>query len=268
MSKQKLAKILRIVLLAGIPAAALLQEIAVLISYDQETHYFVANAPLPILANVLTAVLVVVALLSALMAPKPLDTSSPFGKQIWIALPAALGFAIAGCFFVIEFLTSRAILSLVSAVFLLFSAIHLVLSETDHKPALLGYFPPLACSCLVCILYFDTSLEMNAPLKVAVQCALLPLMLYFTAELRFLIGYALPRLFSALALVSLATSSLCFLTIPVASIMGRLENTNCLIATIAVIGINATIALRQWRYLQAPDTTSPDENDMKETDAQ
>ena len=55
---------------------------------------------------------------------------------------------------------------------------------------------------------------------------------------------------------------------------GRLENAYCLIAAIAVIGINATVALRQWRYQQAPakisapeEIPSP-ENDTKETDAQ
>ena len=104
-------------------------------------------------------------------------------------------------------------------------------------------------------------------MKVAVQCALLPLMLYFTTELRYLLGRELPRLYSALALGSLAASSLCILTVPVASITNRLENTYCLISAIAVIGINATVALRQWRYLQAPNATSP-ENDTKETDAQ
>ena len=270
MNKQQIAKILRIVLLAGIPAAALLQEIAVLISYDKGTHYFVANAPMPILANILTAVLFVVAVLSALIAPKPLLASSPFGKQIWIAIPAALGFSISGIFLLFDFFVGRGILSFVGAVVLLLSAIHLLLSETDRKLTPLAYFPPLACASLVCILYFDASMEMNAPLKVAVQCALLPLMLYFTAELRYLLGRELPRLFSAMALGSLAVSSLCILTVPVASIMGTLNNAYCLIAAIAVIGINATVALRQWRYLQAPapDTPSPDENDTKETDAQ
>lgn len=270
MNKQQLAKILRIVLLAGIPAAALLQEIAVLISYDKGTHYFVANAPLPILANILTAVLFAVAIISAVITPEPSSTSSPFGSQLWIAVPAALGFSISGIFLLFDFFINRGILSFAGAVILLLSALHLLLSETDRKLTPLGYFPPLACASLVCILYFDASMEMNAPMKVAVQCALLPLMLYFTTELRYLLGRELPRLFGALALGSLAVSSLCILTVPVASIMGTLNNAYCFIAAITVIGINATVALRQWRYLQtpAPDTPSPDENDTKETDAQ
>ena len=274
MNKQRIAKILRTVLWAGIPASALLQELAVLISYDADAHYFATNAPLPVLANLLTALLFAATILSALLTPKPSDAPSPFGKQIWIAAPAALGFACAAIFLLLDFLGKSSALHLVAAILCALSAAHALLSETAHKITALGYFPPLACASLVCILYFDTSLEMNAPMKVAVQCALLPLMLYFTAELRYLLERDLPRLFVALAFCSLATSTLCLLTVPVASMAGRLENAYCLIAAIAVIGINATVALRQWRYQQAPakisapeEIPSP-ENDTKETDAQ
>lgn len=267
MRNPKLAKILRIVLLAGVPVAALVHEIAVLLSYDAGTNYFVANSPLPVLANALTVALFAIAILCALVDEKPLPQSSPFGAQIWVAIPAAIGFAVGGIFLLVDFFLNRAPLSLVASLFLLLSLAHVLLSETEHRKAILGFFPPLACALLVCILYFDTSMEMNAPLKLAVQLSLLPLMLYFTTELRYLLGRELPRLYCALSLGSLAASSLCILTVPVASITGRLENVYCLIAALTVIGINATVALRQWRYLQTPKTPSP-ENDTKETDAQ
>lgn len=271
MNKQKLVKILRISLVSGIPVAALLQELAFLLSYDVGANYFVANAPLFTVANVFIAVLFAIAILCALIDEKKHSVASPFGKQIWVAIPAAIGFSIGGVFLAIDFFQNGSRLSLVAAVFLLLSTVHVLLSETDRKNKFLGFFPPIACALLVCILYFDTSLEMNAPLKVAVQCALLPLMLYFTTELRYLLGRELPRLYCALSLGSLAASALCILTVPVASIMGRFENAYCLIASLAVIGINATVALRQWRYLQTPEpieSPSHDENDTKETDAQ
>ena len=272
MNKQQIAKILRKVLLIGIPVAALLHEVAVLVSYDVGTNYFVANAPLPIFANLLTALLFATAIGCALITEKPIATFSPFGTQIWIGIPAALGFAIGGVFLALHFSSTGTILSFASAILLLLSSIHMLLSETGIKLSFLGFFPPLACAGLVCILYFDASLEMNAPMKVAAQCSLLPLMLYFTAELRYLLDRELPRLYCALALGSLAASSLCLLTIPVTSIMGMLENANCLIAAIAVIGINATVALRQWRYFQNAVPPSSEENstetDTKETDSQ
>ena len=261
MNNQQIAKTLRRILFAGVPIAALLHEVAVLVSYDTGTNYFVAHAPLPTLANLITALLFVVGIVCALVSEKPFAASSPFGTQIWIALPAALGFAIAGVFLFLRFSSTGATLSLVAAILLLLSAIHMLLSETDIRLSFLGFLPPLACASLVCILYFDASLEMNAPMKVAVQSALLPLMLYFTAELRYLLGRELPRLYCALALASLAVSSLCILTVPVATIMGTLENANCLIAAIAVIGINATVALRQWRYLQSPTPANRYEGD-------
>ena len=268
MNKNPITHILRTALIVGIPLAALLQELAVLLSYDSETNYFSANAPLPVLANVLTAAMFVLAVICALIAEKPLATATPFGSQVWIAIPAAVGFGVSGIYLLIDFFNKQITLSLVAAIVLLLSAAYTLLSETKNKNALLGFTPPIACALLIGLLYFDTSLEMNAPMKVAVQCALIPLMLYFTAELRYLLGRELPRLYSALALGSLAASSLCILTVPVASITGRLENAYCLISAIAVIGINATVALRQWRYLQTPDLTSPDENDTKETEAQ
>ncbi|MBO7274337.1 MAG: hypothetical protein J6V22_05730 [Clostridia bacterium] len=272
MDKQQITKIVRKVLLIGIPVATLLHEVAILVSYDTGTNYFVANAPLPFITNLITMLLVAAAIACALITEKPTPTASPFGLQIWVAIPAALGFAISGVFSLLTFLITKATLSLIAAVLLLLSAIHMLLSETGAKLSFLGFFPPLACASLVCILYFDASLEMNAPMKVAVQCALLPLMLYFTAELRYLLGRELPRLYYALALGSLAVSSLCILTVPVASITGRLNNENCLTAAIAVIGINATIALRQWRYFQNAVPPSSEENstetDTKETDSQ
>ena len=119
---------------------------------------------------------------------------------------------------------------------------------------------------MVGVLYFDASLEMNAPLKVATQSALLPLMLYFTTELRYLLGREIPRLYLALALGSVAASSLCVFAVPLASFIGALNNSNCLAAALIVLGANITILLRLKRYLQP--NPSPDENDTKEIDAQ
>ena len=281
METQQAVKVLRRILVGGIPAAALLQELAILLSYDKYSNYFVINAPLPIVAGVLTALLFVLAIACAVIDEKKSNAISPFGNQVWISIPAALGFGAGGVLLLVDFFKTEKILPLVAAIFLLLSAAHILVSETNAKNALLGFTPPIACALLVGVLYFDASLEMNAPMKVFVQCALLPLMLYFTTELRYLLGCPLPRLFSALALGSLAASSLCILTVPVASITGHLENQYCLIGALAVIGINATVALRQWRYLQAPneipspdetpsldEIPSLDENDTKETEAQ
>ena len=269
MEKQKTVQLLRNILWAATPLSAVLHIFSVLLSYDDGTNYFRAGTILPVIAGASTAFLFAIAILIALLTHETeLCDASPFGSQKTVAIPAAIGFAIGGILLLVEFIKNEAVLWLVTAVLLLLSAAYSLFCETEARSkeavTLLGLLPPLACALLVGILYFDLSMEMNAPLKVVTQCALLPLMLYFTAELRYLLGRALPRLYLALALGSIAASSLCALAIPAASIAGFLNNTNCLAAALVVAGVNITVLLRLKRYLQIP---SP-ENETKETDAQ
>ena len=238
-----------------------------ILSIEKGTNYFESGVVLPILATIWAMIAFIAAVIFAIIIPKEeIEAKSPFGSDLLTALPAALGFGVGAIFMVIEFAKSQKILFLIATLFLLLSAAHVLLCETERKSTLLGFAPPIACALLVAVLYFDTSLEMNAPLKVASQCALLPLMLYFTAELRYLLGREIPRLYLALALISIVLSSLCVLAIPVACLTGALENTNCLATALVLFGTNLTILLKLKRYLKP--TPAPDENDTKETDAQ
>ncbi len=266
MRKDTVARICALTVACSTTAAALFMSAAVAFSYDKGTNYFIFDAPLFRFAVIFAALAFAAAIANALIIPKDtIALRSPLGTSLLVALPAALGFGAGAIFTVIEFAKSPKILFLIATLFLLLSAANVLLSETDRAIPLLGFTPPIACALLVAVLYFDASLEMNAPLKVATQCALLPLMLYFTAELRYLLGREIPRLYLALALGSVAASSLCVLAVPVAFFAGFLNNTNCLAAALVVAGANVTILLRLKRYLQP--TPSP-ENDTKETDAQ
>ena len=251
----------------GIEAAAVLSIFAVAFLYDENTHYFLSGSKIFPIAVICAVLAFAAAIVYALVIPKEeLVSSSPFGSRLVFALPAALGFGAGAILSIIEFAKSQSILFLIAAIFLLLSTAYVLLSETDRANAFLGFAPPIACALLIGVLYFDISLEMNAPLKVVAQCALLPLMLYFTAELRYLLGRELPRLYLALALCSIAASSLCVLAVPLASFVGMLGNTNsCLTAALIVTGANVTVLLKLKRYLQP--IPSP-ENDTKETDAQ
>lgn len=248
-------------------AATFFMVLGVLLSYEEGTNYFEANAIIPLLATIWAFLSLASAVAFALLVPKEETLSKfPFGANLLVALPASLGFAISGIFLVLNFAQSRSYLALAAAVALLLAALHVLLLEAGYCVKALGFIPPVACALLVCILYFDTSMEMNAPLKVASQCALIPLMLYFTAELRYLLDRALPRLYLALALASIALSSLCTLAVPVAVFAGLLDNANCLAAAIAVLGANLTVFLKLKRF--STPIPSPDQNDTKETDAQ
>ena len=246
--------------------ASLFMVISVLLSFEKGTNYFEYGAVLPILSTIWAMIAFIAAVIFAIIIPKEeIEAKSPFGTNLLFALPAALGFGVGAIFTVIEFAKSQKTLFLIATLFLLISAAHVLLCETDRVKTFLGFAPPIACALLVAVLYFDTSLEMNAPLKVAAQCALLPLMLYFTAELRYLLGREIPRLYLALALISIVLSSLCVLAIPVARLNGALENTNCLATALVLFGTNLTILLKLKRYLKP--TPAP-ENETKETDAQ
>ena len=238
-----------------------------ILSIEKGTNYFESGATLPILSTIWAMIAFAAAVIFAIIIPKEeIEAKSPFGTNLLFALPAALGFGVGAIFMVIEFAKSQKILFLIATLFLLLSAAHVLLSETDRVKTFLGFAPPIACALMVGVLYFDASLEMNAPLKVATQSALLPLMLYFTTELRYLLGREIPRLYLALALGSVAASSLCVFAVPLASFIGALNNSNCLAAALIVLGANITILLRLKRYLKP--TPSPDENNTKETDAQ
>ena len=246
--------------------AAIFMVLGVLLAYEKGTNYFEPNAILPILAVIWAILDFAVAVIFAIIVPKEMITSnSPFGSSLLLTLPAALGFGIGAILLIAEYAKSQSVLFLVASLFLLLSAAHVLFSETNSKVAFLGFIPPVAFALLIAVLYFDASLEMNAPMKVATQTALLPLMLYYTAELRYLLNREIPRLYLALALISVALASLCVLSVPVACLMGVLKNTNCLAASLVVAGANITILLKLKRHLQS--IPSP-ENDTKETDAQ
>ena len=266
MSRKSSIDLLTYITHAGAGTATLLSAAATAFSYDRDTNYFTTDSILFPLATVVAILAFALAIATALITPKEnLVASSPFGADLVVALPAAIGFGIGAIFLALEFAKSNSSLFLVAAVLLLLSAAHVLLCETERKTSFLGFFPPVACALLIAILYFDISLEMNAPMKVTAQSALLPMMLYFTAELRYLLDRELPRLYLALALGSIAAASLCALAAPIAYLMGVLENTNCLASSLVVIGTNITILLKLKRYLQP--TPSP-ENNTKETDAQ
>ena len=247
-------------------AAAFFMVLGVLLCYEKGTNYFEPTAILPILAVIWAILGFAAALLFAILVPKEeIDPFSPFAAGLLTSLPAALGFGTGAVLVITVFLKNQSTLFLITALLLLASAAHVLLSKNDRTGAVLGFVPPVACALVIAVLYFDASLEMNAPLKVAVQTALLPLMLYFTAELRYFLGRKLPRLYFALALIFLALASLCVLAVPAAIIAGNLQNTACLAAALTVAGNLITIFLKLKRYF-AP-APSP-ENDTKETDAQ
>ena len=241
----------------GAGAAMLSSAAATIFSYDEAANYFTTNSILFSAAIVFALLAFAFAIIAAIVTPtEEIAYSSPFGFDFLFALPAVIGLGSGATLMILEFAKNNSTLLLITGISLLISVVHVLLCETENKSSFLGFFPPVACALLIAVLYFDTSLEMNAPMKVTAQCALLPLMLYFTTELRYLLNREMPRLYLALALGSIAAASLCALAVPVAYLTGALENTNCFAAALVAVGTNITVLLKLKRYLQP--THSPE----------
>ena len=148
---------------------------------------------------------------------------------------------------------------------LICAAVYSILSGTSARRSpptglcLIGFTAVLACALVNATFYFDPTLEMNSPAKVALQTSLLFARLYYTAELRYLIDRAKPRLFIALSLLTLSVSALSAIPITVACCCGIIDRKDCLAGALLVLGIAITVLLRLMRVLYTKENTTPTE---------
>ncbi|MBQ8433133.1 MAG: hypothetical protein IJX28_09655 [Clostridia bacterium] len=118
-------------------------------------------------------------------------------------------------------------LSVLTAFFLLLAVAYALFVNTPKlrrytvPTALLGFATVAACALLNAYFYFDVSVEMNAPIKTALQAGLLASMLYFTGELRYLLGTPRPRIFLAMCSWVVALGSLTAIAFPISYFCGE-----------------------------------------------
>ena len=225
--------------------AALVQLLAELLSFDPTANYFVRSAALPIVACVLTGLGVLCALVLAFLDKKEHTTPSRFAflapAVCFCVLCPAL-FASIGTSVVVA---DR--LAIVSMIFCLLASLFCLLSiflkdeQQRGLLALLGLSPVVALASLTLFFYFDKSIEMNSPLKVALQAGLLFGMFLFLCEVRRLLGRPLPRLLAGLRLALFPVASLgsCLL-IPLA-IAGRFRRFDYLLGGLLLLSLQATL---------------------------
>ena len=224
MNKQKISFALGLGADVLILAAAALQTAAILTAFDRGTNYFSSSSPLPLAAALCALIGGALGVCASFLADKQLLRSSPFGAS-FSSLPAAVGFLLCGV--CVLFSAAGSPLGLLSGIFLLLSALYSLATAffahdevQKRNIAPLGAAPVLACALLNAYFYFDVTVEMNAPVKVTVQTALLFAMLYYTGELRFLLGRAMPRLYLSLAFGTLASAALCAIAFPLSFAIG------------------------------------------------
>ena len=185
--------------------ACIAQSIAYFKAYGSPlANYFSASSPLPKIAvgfAILTCVLGIVAV--CLWKKDEIPMQSLIGDIS--SLPAAVGF-LAGM--ILMLLSGSTVLTYAIAVCFFFAthyhvipAFRLINNRNERDTtALIGFSNVIGCILMIGYFYFDPSMEMNAPVKIGALIAILFVALYYTSEIRVLLGNPLPK-FYTLAIV-------------------------------------------------------------------
>ena len=249
-------------------AAALLQTVALLTSYDAIANYFIRGSILPTLAVVFALLGAVGGTAAAILTdPKELNPT-PFAQRL-LQAPALLGFlAVAILLPIYGNRAATPRLPIAAAVLLSLAVLYCILSgipsmREKHSTAIifLGFATVIGCIVTVACYYFDISIDMNAPVKVATQIGILCSMLYFTCEIRYLLGKTMPRMYLAVSSWVIAIGALCAPAVPVAYFAGKLTRTDYAAGAVLVFCVILTVLLRLKTLLRVPD---PEDNNKDE----
>ncbi|MBQ8310209.1 MAG: hypothetical protein IJX80_04250 [Clostridia bacterium] len=252
MKKQALSTIFKYAFLASTAASAILQTVAMLLSYDPNANYFLMNAPLPYVATAFAVLGAICGVLFSVYHTPAAEDASPFSGSLLPSLPAALGMLACAA---LMLLSDGGMLATITALLLFPAALYTLLcgtaAQVKQAPvlALLGFTAVIACALMNAHYYFDASLEMNAPIKVTIQTSLLFAMLSYTAELRYLLDRKKPRLFLALSMMTVGVSALPAVSIPIAFCCGIISRLDCLAGALLTLGIAITTLLRVCHLL-------------------
>ena len=198
-------------------------------------NYFSATSPLPKIATAFSVLCCALGVVAIFLSTKDqLDEKIP--EADLSALPAAVGFlagavlmllsnhtpltyVIAGCFF----------LASVYNILLVFRLI-----EDSTIIALIGFSNIIGCILLIGYFYFDSSLEMNAPVKIGALVALLFTALSYTCEIKALLGNPLPRISSLLTVCVAGIGALASLPLALAYLFFHCFDKTSIYATSAL----------------------------------
>ena len=276
MKKNNLLLSFRIGYLLCSVGAAILQSLAVLFSYGNSEHYFANGDPLSIAAIAFAFLSVALGVASILLSEKNNVCPCIFSRASF-PNPLAGGVVAAALLFGgYRFLASgyeRTLspFDLLLILCLLLTTAYAVLSGMQKAggritlTAFFGLFAIVACILLNAYYYFDTSIEMNAPLKTSVQVGLLFTMLYLTGEIRYLLGTQMPRMMQLFAVCTVSFGSLCAIAVPVAFFTGKLSRPDYLAGALLVLGAIPTAILRLHTLAYPPKSIS-NETDTKTID--
>ena len=252
-------QILQYASLAFAALALLLQSLAVLLQYDTDANYFQKGAILPTLAFISAIIAAIAGTAFACTMERRSGSAEIFSGEIpYASIFTAAGFALSAFLFVISLadgeLAGIAMLTFLAAIGATLYAVATLspaLRAYVNATAALGFLAPITCILFNAYYYFDTSIEMNSPIKTATQVGLLCAMLYFLSELRFLMGQPLPRLFVATAHLTSAFGALSAVAVPVAYLTGKCDRLDYVAGAALTLCILIASVIRTRTFLQS-----------------
>ena len=222
-------------------------------------NYFSATSPLPKIATIFSILSCVFGLVSVCLWKESQISEQEFQRDP-SAIPAAVGF-LAGA--ILLLLTNGTPLTyVIVGCFILAATYNVLLAlqliRDSAIIALIGFSNVIGCILLIGRFYFDASLEMNAPVKITALVALLFAALYYTYEIKALLGNPLPRFFTLLTVCVTGIGALASLPLTLAYIFFHrfdqiythsFDHPEYLACSLILIGVCTTAVWRIFRLI-------------------
>lgn len=259
---KKAVPYLRIATVVCALAAALTQTLAMFTLYEPQTHYFTQGSILPALSVLFALLGAIAGSVAAIFTERASLARSPFSTEASRA-PMAIGF-LAPAALLLPFAAPAMSqhLVLLSVVLLALATVYGIMTNIPamrvSKPqvaVVFGFAAVLGCIVLNAYYYFDSSIEMNAPIKVSTQVGLLCAMLYLTGELRYLLGNPMPRMFLTLSAWTVSPGAISAVSVPIAYFVGLTNRIDYLCGAVLTLCVLLTALLRTNTLLKGDQTT-------------
>ena len=256
--------LLWLVFAIGAIAAAVMQTIGVMIAYGPDTNYFQADSPLPILAVIFSLISAVAGTLAAMTTKPSTLAAAPFGNRSY-PTPAAFGFLFAAIVILLfNHNQLNPTVGTLAALFLALAVLYAILigfpiaKAKASIVALLGFLAVIACILLTAYYYFDTSIEMNAPLKTATQTGILFSLILYTEEIRYLLDRARPRFYLSVCTWVVSIGALSTPAMLVGFLTDRIDRADYTAGAFLILCIMVTALIRIHTLLHPQVPTTPD----------
>lgn len=252
-------------------SATLLRTLALTLSANPASGYFLPGAVLPLLYQVVTAIGAIALVLFPVFALKghlPVARAPRTRYQALAAAPVALLLFInfiVGC--TLSGTALPTLILVIGLVALLAAVLYFILQllprvANESLSAVMGCLSILALACLIAFTYFDVATPMNAPQKTDLHMALLAVMLYLLYELRADAGIPLPRMLRLTAGLAFFLSVTVGLSHLIATLAGLYAPSVYLAQAMLLLTLAAYIGVRTVADAALP---SPEEKERDDT---